>query len=55
MAEPERDDGGVDSGLEECHGAAVAQGVGVEPFVAQRRAPVGGHIGVFADQSLDSV
>jgi len=38
MAEPEGDHGGVDAGLQERHGAAVAQDVGVDPLAEQRRA-----------------
>src|SRR5689334_809208 len=48
-AEPEGDDGGVDAGLEQRHGAAVAKDVWMDPFALQRRAALGGGRGVGAD------
>jgi len=35
VTEPERDDGGVDSGLEESHGAGVAEHVGSDGLSVQ--------------------
>ena len=54
VAEPERDDGGVDPGLQQGHGAAVAEHVGVS-VLAGWTGIVGGGGSVLANQALDGV
>ena len=55
MAQPERDDRGVHTGLEELHGAGVAQNVRRDPFVVQRGAVPLSDDAVPAYQALDGV
>ena len=38
VAEPERDDGGVDSGVQQPHGCGVAQDLRGDPFLGEGRA-----------------
>ena len=55
MAEPERDDGGVDSGVQQSHGAAVPQNVRVQLVRPDGRAAEGGGGSVLVDEALDGV
>ena len=55
VAEPERDDRGVDTGLQQRHGAAVAKHVWMQRFGADGRASSGGGGGVCANEALHGV
>ncbi len=55
VSQPERDDGGVDAGLQQRHRAAVSQYVGVKLFAVERRASLCRGGGVDADALLDGV
>jgi hypothetical protein len=55
VAEPQGDDGGVDSGVEQRHRAAVTQDVGVEFLGAHGLAAGRGDDGILADESLDGI
>ena len=55
MAEPERDDGDVDAGVQESHGRGVAQGVHGDVLAAQRRAGDAGGREVVGEAVLDGV
>ena len=48
VAEPERDHGGVDAGVEELHGRSVSEHVGCDGFEA-------GGVGVLLDEPFDGV
>ena len=55
VAQPERDDAGVDTGVQQPHRGGVSQDVGGDCLVAQRRATLGGDVGVEADPALDRI
>jgi hypothetical protein len=55
VAEPERDDRGVDAGVEQLHRGGVPQGVGGDVLVGDRGAALGGLGGVEGDASFDGV
>jgi hypothetical protein len=55
VAEPEGDHGGVDAGVQQGHGAAVAQDVRMDALAQQRRAVLPGGLGVGADAQRDGV
>ncbi len=55
MAEPERDHGGVDAGVEESHGGGVPQRVRGDLFADERRAGDRGSGRGVSDASLDRI
>ena len=55
MPEPERDDCGVDAGVQESHRGGVAQPVHGDAFVAERWAGVGGDGDVSGQPALEPV
>ena len=55
MSEPQRDDRGVDTGVQQLHGGSVPQGMGCDVLVAQRFTVLRGGRGVFGDKPFDGV
>ena len=55
VSEPAGDDGGVDTGLEQGHRAAVTEHVGVEGVGADRGASCRCGVGVFVDEAFNGV